>query len=123
MLTRGGRLAAKYVIHTVGPVYRGGTGGEAELLASCHRESIRLADKNGLSSISFPAISTGAYGYPLHEAAEIALNSIVEPLRSTASIVHVRFVLFDDTALKAYAKAAERVLRDHKDWDLDNSLE
>ena len=65
VITTGGRLTAKHVIHTVGPIYRGGERGEAEKLASCHRECIRLADEHGLQSLSFPAISTGAYGYPV----------------------------------------------------------
>src|SRR5712692_7478106 len=69
VITSGGRLPAKHVIHTVGPIYRDGEHGEAEKLESCHRESIRIADENGLQSLSFPAISTGAFGYPVVEAA------------------------------------------------------
>ena len=80
VITTGGQLAAKYVIHTVGPVYRGGEHGEAETLASCHRESIRLADEHGLRSLAFPAISTGAYGYPVTEAAPIAISATLESL-------------------------------------------
>ena len=72
VLTTAGRLPASYVIHTVGPIYRDGSQHEAETLASCYRESIRLADDHGIHSLSFPAISTGAYGYPIDEAAEIA---------------------------------------------------
>ena len=73
-ITRGYRLPAKYVIHTVGPVWRGGNRGEPELLASCYRNSLRLATENGVRSIAFPAISCGAYGYPVEEAAEIAVR-------------------------------------------------
>src|ERR1700685_2756759 len=93
VITTGGRLPAKHVVHTVGPVYRGGTLREAETLASCYRESIRIADDHGVKSISFPSISTGAFGYPVHEAAAIAVRSILEALPSCEHIEHVRFVL------------------------------
>jgi O-acetyl-ADP-ribose deacetylase (regulator of RNase III) len=109
VITTGGRLAAKHVIHTVGPVYRGGGNGEAEELASCHRESIRLADENALESLSFPAISTGAFGYPASEAATIALSSTVETLVSAKHVNKVRFVLFDIRTLRTYARAAEQL--------------
>ena len=75
-ITGGYRLPAKHVIHTVGPVWRGGTSGEPELLASCYRESLRLAEEHGVQSIAFPAISCGVYGYPLDSAAEIAVREI-----------------------------------------------
>ena len=107
VITTGGRLAAKHVIHTVGPVYRGGKSGEAEKLASCHRESIRLADEHGIKSLSFPAISTGAFGYPAAEAASIAISSTVEALISTSHVSTVRFVLFAVATLRAYTRAAE----------------
>ncbi len=109
VITTGGRLAAKHVIHTVGPIYRDGEHGEAEKLASCHRESIRLADEHALKSLSFPAISTGAYGYPVAEAASIAIASTVEALASAHHVSKVRFVLFDVSSLKAYTRAAERL--------------
>lgn len=109
VITTGGRLAAKYVIHTVGPVYGVGGRDEAEALASCHHESIRVADEHALSSLAFPAISTGAYGYPVHEAAPIAVAAVAEALRSTAHVNHVRFVLFEATALRAYVRAAEEL--------------
>jgi O-acetyl-ADP-ribose deacetylase len=109
VITSGGPLAAKYVIHTVGPFYRGGEHGEAEKLASCHRESIRLADEHALQSLSFPAISTGAFGYPTSEAAPIAISSTVEALASANHVSQVRFVLFDIATLRAYARAAERI--------------
>lgn len=111
VMTTGGRLAAKFVIHTVGPIFRDGKHGEAEKLASCHRESIRLADERGLRSISFPAISTGAYGYPVAEAAAVAISSTVEALSSAEHVSRVRFVLFDDSTRKAYSRAAEEFSR------------
>jgi O-acetyl-ADP-ribose deacetylase len=108
VITTGGNLAAKYVIHTVGPVYRGGKRGEATQLASCHRECIRLADEHGLSSLSFPAISTGAFGYPVSEAAIIAISSTIEALASANHVSKVRFVLFDAGTLRAYTRVAEK---------------
>ncbi|MCU1300105.1 MAG: Appr-p processing enzyme family [Candidatus Sulfotelmatobacter sp.] len=110
-ITTGGRLAAKHVIHTVGPVYYGGDQGEAEKLASCHRESIRLADEQGLESLSFPAISTGAFGYPVPQAAAVAISSTVGALTSANHVNKVRFVLFDVGTFRAYARAAEEFLR------------
>jgi O-acetyl-ADP-ribose deacetylase (regulator of RNase III) len=107
VITSGGNLAAKHVIHTVGPIYRDGKHEEAEKLASCHRESIRLADERNLSSISFPAISTGAYGYPVSKAAPIAISSCIEWLTSAQHVTKIRFVLFDASALHAYVQAAE----------------
>ena len=109
VITTGGHLAAKHVIHTVGPVYRGGNCGEDEKLASCHCESIRLADEHGIKSLSFPAISTGAFGYPVAEAASIAISSTVEGLASTRYLTTVRFVLFDLGTLRAYTQAAEKL--------------
>jgi O-acetyl-ADP-ribose deacetylase len=107
VITTGGTLAAKHVIHTVGPVYRGGERGEAEALANCHSESIRLADKHGLKSLAFPAISTGAFGYPAADAALIAISSTVEALVSAYHVTKVRFVLFDIATLREYTRAAE----------------
>jgi O-acetyl-ADP-ribose deacetylase len=109
VITTGGRLTAKHVIHTVGPVYRGGERGEAEQLASCHRESIRLADEYAIRSLSFPAISTGAFGYPASEAASIAVSSTVEALVSARYVSKVRFVLFDIATLRIYTRAAEKL--------------
>jgi O-acetyl-ADP-ribose deacetylase (regulator of RNase III) len=111
VITTGGRLTAKHVIHTVGPVYRGGEHGEAEQLASCHRQSIRLADQHALKSLSFPAISTGAFGYPASEAAPIAVASTVEALASANHLNKVRFVLFDVATLTTYTRAAEKLSR------------
>jgi O-acetyl-ADP-ribose deacetylase len=109
VVTGGGRLAAKHVIHTVGPIYRGGDDGEAETLASCHRECIRLADELGLTSLSFPAISTGAFDYPVPEAAAVAVSSTVEALASAKNVSRVRFVLFDISTLRIYMRAAEKL--------------
>jgi O-acetyl-ADP-ribose deacetylase len=109
VLTTGGRLAAKYVIHTVGPIYRGSSGSQAGTLASCYRESVRLADDHGIRSLSFPSISTGAYGYPVQEAAEIAVAAAVEALLSASQTTHARFVLFDGATLKAYVRAFEKL--------------
>ena len=109
VITTGGNLAAKYVIHTVGPIYRGGASREAEKLASCHRESIRLADEHRLNSLSFPAISTGAYGYPLAEAASVAISATIDALAIAAHVTKVRFVLFDVSTLKIYVRAAKRL--------------
>lgn len=111
VITTGGRLAAKYVIHTVGPIYRDGKHGEAETLASCHSESIRVAQEKGLESLSFPAISTGAFGYPVSLAATVAISSTVQALASATRINKVRFVLFDPATLREYARAAENLLR------------
>jgi O-acetyl-ADP-ribose deacetylase (regulator of RNase III) len=108
VITTGGNLSAKYVIHTVGPIYRGGERGETEKLASCHRECIRLADEHGLSSLSFPAISTGAFGYPVSEAAIIAVSSALEALASANHVSKARFVLFDVTTLRAYTRVVEK---------------
>ena len=108
VITGAGKLAAKYVIHTVGPRYRGGDNNEAALLASCYRECMRLADEHGdIPSLSFPSISTGAYGYPVAQAARIAVTTVVENLSSARHVRAVRFVLFDVGTLNAYISAAE----------------
>lgn len=109
VITTGGNLRAKHVIHTVGPVYSRGAQGEADTLASCHRESIRLADAHGLTSISFPAISTGAYGYPVSEAAPIAISAAIDVLSSTRHVKMCRFVLFDVSTVRAFERAAEKM--------------
>jgi len=109
VITTGGNLPAKHVIHTVGPVYRGGQQGEAEVLASCHRESIRVADEYGLTSLSFPAISTGAFGYPVSEAAHVAISSATGALRSAKSVKLCRFILFDSDDLRAFGRAARKL--------------
>jgi O-acetyl-ADP-ribose deacetylase len=98
-LTRGYRLPATYVIHTVGPVWRGGRHGEAELLASCYRSSLRLALENRIRSIAFPAISCGVYGYPIEEAAEIAVRETAD-----AQLDQVIFACFSDDVVAAYQR-------------------
>jgi O-acetyl-ADP-ribose deacetylase (regulator of RNase III) len=99
--TPGFRLPARWVIHAVGPRYRGGTSGEADLLASCYRRCLEIADELGARSVAFPAISTGIYGYPADEAAEIAVTAV----RSTPTNVElVRLVAFDDATLARYQR-------------------
>jgi len=110
VITTGGNLKAKYVIHTVGPVYRGGTQGEAGLLASCFTESLKLAASRGLKSVAFPAISTGVYGYPLDEAAEVSLKAVIDYLRNHADIELVRLVLFDRRSLDAFTDALHKLI-------------
>jgi len=110
VITTGGNLKAKHVIHTVGPVYRGGTHGEARLLGSCFTESLKLAASRGLKSIAFPAISTGVYGYPLDEAAEVSLKSVIDYLRNHADIELVRLVLFDRRSLDAFTDALHKLI-------------
>ena len=104
--TTGGNLAARYVIHTVGPRWAGGQGGQAEQLASCYRESLQVAEELGLESIAFPAISTGIYGYPIAEAAQVAVKTIYDELAGLKSVRLVRLVAFD----QATAQALEREL-------------
>ena len=104
--TPAGRLPARYVIHTVGPFWSGGKQSEAETLASCHRESIRIADELQLTSIAFPAISTGAYRYPVDQASQVAITSAAEALQNAAHVRQVRFVLFDSETFTQYANAA-----------------
>jgi len=104
--TGAGRMAARYVIHTVGPFWSGGNRNEAETLANCHRESIRISDELRLASIAFPAISTGAYRYPVEQAAQVAVASAAEALKKAQHVREVRFVLFDEYTLEHYAAAA-----------------
>ena len=104
-VTRGYRLKARWVIHTVGPVWRGGTHDEDELLASCYRNSLQLAVENGLKTIAFPAISTGAYGFPMGRAAAIAVREVRRFLEHNPSITNVYFVCFGGEARRAYEKA------------------
>jgi O-acetyl-ADP-ribose deacetylase (regulator of RNase III) len=111
VITTGGLLSAKHVIHTVGPVYRGVEPSVAEALASCHRESVRLADDHALASLAFPAISTGAYGYPVAEAAPIAISATLDALASAKHVTLCRFVLFDVSTVRAYQRAAEKLER------------
>ncbi|MGA3093038.1 MAG: O-acetyl-ADP-ribose deacetylase [Terriglobales bacterium] len=109
VITTGGRLPAKYVVHTVGPIYRRGQPEQAATLASCYRESIRIADDHGIRSLAFPSISTGAFGYPVQEAAEIAVRTIAEALPGRTHVRQVRLVLFDLATCQAYVRAAEKL--------------
>jgi O-acetyl-ADP-ribose deacetylase (regulator of RNase III) len=104
--TPAGQLGAKYVIHAVGPIWHGGDHGEAESLSSCYRESMRIADELKLHSIAFPAISTGIFGYPVAQAAWVAIPTLVDSLRSAKHLVLVFVVLFDKQTLDAFASAA-----------------
>lgn len=114
VITTAGNLPARYVIHTVGPFWSGGERGEAELLASAYRNSLRVAEEHALTSIAFPSISTGAYRYPVALAAPIALGTVVEHLRASAdtggSLRQALFVLFTDADLTAYREALAEVL-------------
>jgi O-acetyl-ADP-ribose deacetylase (regulator of RNase III) len=110
VITTGGNLKAKSVIHTVGPIWHGGNQRESELLASAYRESLKLAAKNNLSSVSFPSISTGAYGYPIAEAAKIAINTVASFLKENAtSTKEVIFVLFDSKTFQSYASVLDEI--------------
>ena len=113
VVTCAGNLPARLVIHTVGPFWNGGNHGEAETLASCHRESIRIADELELTSIAFPAISTGAYRYPVEKAAEVAVARAAAALANAAHLREVRFVLFDRDTLETYAQAAQKLQQPH----------
>ena len=108
-ITTGGQLPARHVIHTVGPIYRGGQGGEPKLLASAYRRSLEVASENKLHSVAFPSISTGAYGYPIEDAAKIALTTVREYLQAHPDIDLVRFVLFSPADLSTYQRVAAEV--------------
>jgi O-acetyl-ADP-ribose deacetylase (regulator of RNase III) len=108
--TGGGHLPARYVIHAVGPVWRGGHQGEPELLASCYRNALRIASEQGLRTIAFPSISTGIYGYPVSLAATKALATVASFLSSEPkSPFRVRFVLFDALTFATYAGALDEL--------------
>jgi O-acetyl-ADP-ribose deacetylase (regulator of RNase III) len=107
-ITQGYRLKARYVIHTVGPIFTGSPH-NAELLASCYRRSLQLADENHLRSVAFPSVSTGAYGYPVDQAAPVALGAVIEYLNTHTGIELVRFVLYDRYTFHAYQQALERL--------------
>jgi O-acetyl-ADP-ribose deacetylase len=104
-LTRGHRLPAKFVIHTVGPVWRGGDRGEAGLLASCHRRCLEIAAEHSLDSVAFPAISCGAYGYPIAAAAEVAVRSVRDFLQASDRPRRVVFCCFSESTAAAFRSA------------------
>jgi O-acetyl-ADP-ribose deacetylase (regulator of RNase III) len=119
--TTGGRLTAAFVIHTVGPVWRGGLHGEPGLLANAYRNSLRLADRLGLHSVAFPAISTGVYGYPQAQAALTAIESVLDTLAEARNTRQVRFVLFDKATLDVFLDAARTVAqRRQANWRFDH---
>ena len=105
VITTGGKMKTGHVIHTVGPIWRGGDQGEAGLLSSAYHQSLNLAAENNLSSIAFPSISTGVYGYPVGEASQIAIETVASFLENTTSIKEVVFVLFNAEAYDAYTSA------------------
>ena len=109
VITGPGRLSCRYVIHTVGPVWQDGRSGEPETLARCYRNCLVLAAEQGLKSLAFPSISTGAYGYPVAEAAAVALGTVRDVLYAGSPLGQVRFVLFSDSDLAVYDAALERL--------------
>ena len=110
-ITKGYKLNAKYVIHTPGPIWRGGDWGESELLKNCYRNCLKLAVENGIETIAFPSISTGVYRFPKDLAAEIALNEILSFLKNNDSITLVKLVCFDEDMLKLYKETFEKLTK------------
>jgi len=106
-ITKGYRLPARYVIHTVGPVWRGGDEGEEALLANCYRHSLSLAVQHGIKTIAFPAISTGIYGYPLNKAAHVAIWEVLSFLQQDSSLEKVILVCYEERALSLYLAALQ----------------
>jgi O-acetyl-ADP-ribose deacetylase len=104
-ITGAGRLRVRHVIHTVGPVWRGGGHGEADLLASCYRRCVEVGDEAGCAVLAFPAISCGVYGYPLEEAAEVAVHALVEALERHPGVREARFWLFSEQAYAAFHRS------------------
>jgi O-acetyl-ADP-ribose deacetylase (regulator of RNase III) len=104
-ITKGYRLPAMHVIHTVGPIWRGGGSGEAELLASCYRRALKVAQENALATIAFPAISTGIYDYPPDQAAEVAVRAVAATLPRTGGITQVIFCCFDEASAERHRRA------------------
>lgn len=107
VITSAGNLNAKYVIHTVGPIWHGGSQGEPELLKSCYIETLKLSVANGCKSVAFPSISTGAYGYPVEKAAPVAIETVINFLKENDVIKEVRFILFDSHTFDTYKRAFE----------------
>jgi len=118
VMTTGGNLKARHVIHTAGPIWHGGDKGESELLASAYQESLKLAMENQLYSVSFPSISTGVYGYPVDKASRVAIEVVIASLRQgDTSVREVVFVLFDSQTFRAYSSALDEIIEpsDEKD--------
>jgi O-acetyl-ADP-ribose deacetylase (regulator of RNase III) len=109
VITSAGNLKARHVIHTVGPVWRGGNRGEPELLAQAYQNSLRLAVAKGLKSVAFPSISTGAYGYPVEDACRVALEAVKDFLEKDDKLDEVVFVLFSEHALEVYADEVRKI--------------
>ncbi len=109
VLTKGYNLLARYVIHTVGPVYHGRSE-DAVLLASCYRSCLQLADSKGLKSIAFPALSTGIFGYPVDEAAEIALRTVIDTITVLSKVKLVRFVLYDESVFQIHIQQLDKII-------------
>jgi len=112
VITSGGNLKAKHVIHTVGPIWRGGFYDEAKLLKLAYRNSLKLAVANGLKTVAFPSISTGAYGYPVEEASRIAVGAVKEFLEKEDLLERVIFVMFSERDFEVYLKAAKYLIED-----------
>ena len=111
-ITKGYRLKARHVIHTVGPVYKDGKSGEPERLSSCYRRSMEIAAERGLTTLAFPAISCGVYGYPIGDASRIALRTVADFCETHPEIKEVRFVLFGDKDLAVYQEALEAIKKE-----------
>ena len=110
VITTGGNIKAKHVIHTVGPIWHGGSKGEPELLASAYQESLKIAAENNLNSIAFPSISTGAYGYPVNQASKVALEAVITLIsQGITSIKEVVFVLFDSRTFDVYSSSLKEI--------------
>ena len=110
VITTAGKLLAKYVVHTVGPVYHGGNKGEADLLQDAYRNSLKLARENGLQSISFPAISCGVYGYPIDEAARLAMKTCIEFARENTGVKLIRHILFNRQIYDIFAAELKKMV-------------
>ena len=110
-ITQGYNLPARFVIHTVGPIYRGGASGEPKQLESCYRHCLEVANEHGLKSIAFPSISTGAYGYPIEQAAKIAVTTVLAQLQRFPLIQRVIFSLFSEEALQVYKQTLKDTAR------------
>jgi O-acetyl-ADP-ribose deacetylase (regulator of RNase III) len=109
-ITSGGNLQARFVIHAVGPIYNKGVSGEAQLLANAYRNSLHLAVENNVRSVAFPSISTGIYGYPVRDAAQVALQAVIDFLhREEHQLQTVRFVLFDSKTFETYGTNLRRI--------------